>query len=570
MLLALVAAVAFGAVVARLAVVQVAGAEQYRELGMDQRVRRVGLAAERGGIFDRNGLALAVSSPAETVWADPRVIDDPIGYAHALAPVVGVDEASLAERLAATDKSFVYVARQVDDVTVSRVRSLELPGIDFVPESRREYPAELLAAPVLGFVGTDNNGLAGLESQYDELLTGTPGELVVERDPRGREIPNGNRQVTVPERGSDIVLTLDEAIQYEAEQALVEQVERADAAGGTAVVLDVDSGDILALASVTGGSDGARASSSREHNRSVTDVYEPGSTNKVITVAGAIEEGLVGPDTHLSVPMTTSLGGFTFEDHDPHADAWWSVSDILRESSNVGTIMIGGKLGREHFDHYVRAFGFGSTTGLGFPGEPPGIILPLDQYTDSSMGSMPIGNGLAVTALQMVNVYATIAGAGSQRTPRLVAATIDEDGTRVDMPASEPREVISPGTAATMTTMLQQVVAEGTGQNAAVPGYPVAGKTGTARKPPYDEPPYQYVASFAGFAPADNPRLAAIVVLDEPSSAIYGGEVAAPAFARIMQFALRQERVASSVPVQGAVPSATTGTSNVTASTPPE
>ena len=548
--------VAFGVVVVRLGAVQVASAERYRELGLDQRVDEFTLASDRGSIFDRDGRDLAVSVPAESVWADPRVIDDPVGYAQRLAPIVGGDEAELAQRLAQRDHAFVYVARKVDDSVAAEVRALDLPGIDFVPESRREYPSGTLAAPLLGFVGLDNDGLGGLEAEFDERLTGTPGQLVVERDPQGREIPNGRRQVTPPERGSDLVLTIDQSIQHEAEQALLDQVQAAAAKGGTAVVLDVRTGDVLAMASVNsaGGGEPASLADHDDRNRAVTDVYEPGSTNKVITVAGALEDGLVGPDTVLSVPDTLELGGFTFEDHDPHGVAAWSVTEILRYSSNIGTIMLGRDLGRERFDHYVREFGFGAPTGVRFPGESPGLILELDQFTDSSMGSMPLGNGLAVTALQMVNVYATIANGGLQREPRLVAATVDSEGGRTDHPVAEPRDVISADTAAALNAMLQQVVADGTGKKAAIPGYPVAGKTGTARKPPYDEhPPYEYVASFAGFAPADHPRLAAIVVLDEPSSVIYGGEVAAPTFARIMQFALRQERVAPSGPVQGSV-----------------
>lgn len=552
MLVVVAMTLAFGVVVVRLGAVQVASAERYRELGLDQRVREFTLAAERGTIFDRNGADLAVSIPAETVWADPRVIEDPVAYARELAPIVGVDEATLAAHLGESDKAFVYVARKVDGAVADQVRALRLPGIDYVPESRREYPSGTLAAPVLGFVGTDNDGLGGLESQYDGELTGVPGALVVERDPQGREIPNGSRNVTLPERGRDLVLTIDQSIQHEAEETLVEQVEIAEAQGGTAVVLDVRSGDILAMASVDQSADGnVTPAGSEAHNRAVADVYEPGSTNKVITIAGAIEDGLVGPDTVLAVPTTMELGGFTFEDHDPHGVESWSVSDILTRSSNIGTIMIGQQLGRDRFDFHQRGFGFGSSTGLGFPGESEGLLPPVEEYSDSSMGSMPIGNGLAVTALQMVKVYATIANGGLAHEPRLVAATVDADGEREDRPSAEPREIVSADTAAVMNQMLQRVVEDGTGTNAAIPGYPVAGKTGTARKPPYEHPPYQYVASFAGFAPADNPRLAAIVVLDEPSSVIYGGEVAAPAFARIMQFALRQERIPPSGPVQG-------------------
>lgn len=558
----IVLTLAFLGVGFRLVTLQVSDQGHYRALGLNQRVRTVTLAAERGAIFDRNGNDLAVSLPAQTIYADPRVIDDPASYARRLAPIVGVDEAELAARLAASDLAFVYVARQVEDDVADRVKALDLAGVNFIEESKRRYPSGDLAAPILGFVGTDNEGLGGLETAFDDELTGTPGEVAVERDPQGREIPNGERSVSPAQRGSDLVLTIDQSLQFQTESVLTEQVTAAGAHGGTAIVIDVQTGDILAMAGVEGALDGvpAHPSGPQDHARATADVYEPGSTMKAITVAAAIEEGLVSPDTHLSVPFSMDLGGYTFEDHDPHATAWWSVSDIVRESSNIGTIMIGQQLGLERFDHYARAFGFGSGTGVEFPGESDGIMLPLDDYNESSMGSMPVGNGISVTALQMLNVYVTLANGGLAHTPRLVAAMVDADGVRHDRPVAEPRVVVSGDTAAAMIQMLEGVVSDGTGAKAAIPGYHVAGKTGTARKPPYDHPPYQYVASFAGFAPADAPRLAAIVVLDQPSSAIYGGEVAAPAFARIMQFALRLERVPPSMAVSGTLSRPVTST----------
>lgn len=562
---------AFALVTVRLVSLQVSDQGHYRALGLNQRVRTVTLAAERGAIFDRNGNDLAVSLPAQTVYADPRVIDDPVAYARALAPIVGINESELASTLAQSDLAFVYVARRVDDAIAERVKELDLSGIGFIEESKRRYPSGDLAAPILGFVGTDNEGLGGLETAFDGELTGTPGEVAVERDPQGREIPNGERSVRPARRGSDLVLTIDQSLQFQTESVLAEQVIAAGAHGGTAIVMDVRTGDILAMAGVEGALDGepAHPSSPQDHARATADVYEPGSTMKAITVAAAIEEGLVSPDTRFSVPFSMDLGGYTFEDHDPHGTESWPVSEILSQSSNIGTIMIGQELGRERFDHYARAFGFGSGTGLGFPGESDGIMLPLDDYNESSMGSIPIGNGISVTALQMLNVYATLANGGIARTPRIVAATVDADGSRHERPAAEPRVVVSGDTAAAMVQMLEGVVTDGTGNKAAIPGYHVAGKTGTARKPPYDHPPYQYVASFAGFAPANSPRLAAIVVLDQPSTAIYGGEVAAPAFARIMQFALRLERVPPSMAVSGTLSRPVTSNTSTTSSTRP-
>ena len=534
----------FAAVGVRLIDLQALGRDRYTRLGLDQRVRTVQLAAERGSVFDRNGHDIAVSVPQQTVWANPHVVKDPAAYAAQLAPIVGVEESVLRDRLSQRDKGFVYLARKVDDPTVLKVKALGLPGVDLVPESKRFYPAGGLGSSVLGFVGTDNNGLGGLEAQYDNTLAGKPGKLSVEQDPQGRQLPGGTRDMVPSQRGGDLVLTIDQGVQYHSEQVLAEEVTNAKAKGGVAIVLDVTTGNVLAMASVDGptGSRPAGPAPANERNRPVVDVYEPGSTNKVITVAGALEDGVITPDTTFPTPGELNIGGTAYKDEATHPSSM-PVRDIVRLSSNVGTIQIARQLQKERFDAYLRAFGFGSPTGLGFPGEANGLVLPLSEYTDTSLASMPIGNGLAVTAMQMLDVYTTIANGGATRPPRLVTATVGPDGTRRDEPAPASRSVVSPLTAATMRGMLQGVVESGTGTNAQIPGYQVAGKTGTARKPPYDKPPYNYVASFAGFAPADAPRLASIVVLDEPQNNYFGGQVAAPVFARIMEFALRSERV---------------------------
>ncbi len=279
---------------ARLIDLQAIGQERYAQLGLDQRVRKVQLAAERGSVFDRNGHDLAASVPQQTVWANPHVVKDPAAYAAQLAPIVGADEGALRDRLAQGNKGFVYVARKVDGATAMKVKALALPGVAFVPESKRFYPDGSLAAPVLGFVGTDNSGLGGLESQYNSRLSGKRGELQVELDPQGRQLPGGERQVAQSERGGDLVLTIDQGLQYEAEQVLAEEVGNANAKGGMAIVTDVATGDVLAMANVEGAGPGhpARPAPADQRNRSVVDVYEPGSTNKVITVAGALEDGV--------------------------------------------------------------------------------------------------------------------------------------------------------------------------------------------------------------------------------------------------------------------------------------
>jgi cell division protein FtsI/penicillin-binding protein 2 len=536
---------AFVGIGARLVDLQARDRTHLNSLGLGQRVRTVTLAAERGSIFDRNGTDLALSVPQTTIVADPSVIRDPAAFASKLAPVVAVDRDELETKLSNRASRFAYVARKVDDATVARVKRLHLNGISYLPESKRFYPSGTLAAPVLGFVGTDDYGLGGLESRYEKTLRGHAGEARVERDPQGNDIPGGTRIVEPAQRGQDLVLTLDQSVQANTEHVLTQAVENAGAKGAMAIVADVTTGDILAMATVDGatGEQPAGPAPATQQNAPATVVYEPGSTNKVITMAGAIEDGLVTPDTVFDdIYQDVQVGDTVYEDVEDHPSTM-SVRDILAQSSNVGTIKVAHMLGRERFDHYLHAFGFGQLTALRFPGEAHYGLLPLDQYNDTSMGSMPIGNGIAVSAIQMLDVYMTIANGGMTRPPRLVAATVDDDGERHDLPLVAPTRVVSPETAGAVTSMLEGVVEGGTGVSAQVTGYRVAGKTGTARKPPYEHPPYRYVASFVGFAPANAPRIAAIVVLDEPAGNYFGGTVAAPAFAQIMQQALGAERV---------------------------
>jgi len=558
--------VGFAAIGLRLVDLQAISAGHYTALGLEQRVRTVTLPAERGGIFDRNGDELAVSVPVKTIVADPSVVPDPAGYAEQLAPVLHVDESDLRHRLADHKAAFAYVARQVDDKVAAKVEKLGLAGITTIPESKRFYPSTSLAAPVLGFVGVDGNGLGGLEFGNDKELAGKAGFIALERDPQGRDIPNGKRRGDAARRGGDLVTTLDQSLQYETEQALLAEVTSANAKGGTAVIVDVKTGDILSMATVdgpgsadastdpgaatgasgagTGGGTKARPATNEELNRPLTDVFEPGSTNKVITMAAALEAGLVTPDTSFTVPDSIHIGDKDFHDAEEHGTETMTVSDILRKSSNIGTIEIGQQVGIDRLDAAMRNFGFGSKTPINFPGEVAGLLPSRDTYDNSStiMGTLPTGQGVAVSALQMLDVYTTIANDGVSRPPRLVSATIDSQGNRHGLPAQRGHRVVSSETAAKLRTMLAGVVADGTGTKGAIPGYTVAGKTGTAKKAPYDEG--KYVASFVGFAPAESPRFAAIVVVDAPGAGeIYGGDIAAPVFSRIMQYALRLEQV---------------------------
>jgi cell division protein FtsI (penicillin-binding protein 3) len=543
----LVTVLAFSAIGVRLFDLQARDRSHLASLGLGQRVRTVTIPAERGNIFDRSGKLLAMSVPQTTIVADPRVIKDPVVYAAKLAPIVQVDQAELEARLSNRKSAFAYVARKVNDQVAKDVRKLGLVGISFQDESKRYYPYGTVAAPVVGFAGTDNTGLAGMEYRFDSQLTGIPGSAQVERDPQGNDIPGGERQVKPAKRGQDVVLTIDSSLQWQTEQSLLHGVEAMNARGGTAVVVDVQTGDVLAMATVDGATDiePAQPAAATEKNRPVSDVYEPGSTNKVITMAGAIQEGLVTPDTQFdNVGQSINVGGYDFDDAEEHPSSM-TASDILAYSSNVGTITIAKQLGATRLSHYLDAFGFGQPTGLDLPGEERGTSFEMPRdYTDASIGSVPIGYGIAVTAMQMLDVYTTIANHGMARPPRLVAATIDADGTRHEAPLPKPHQVVSAATADAVNGMLQKVVAYGTGTKAQIDGYPVAGKTGTAAKAPYDSE--EYNASFAGFAPAGDPKLAAIVVMDSPQGSIFGADAAAPVFQEIMRFALTYERVPTS------------------------
>ena len=545
----LVLLVAFGAIAMRLVQVQALGGEEYAALGVSQRYQNISLPADRGSIFDRNGNDLAVSLPQQTIWANPSLIKHPLEVAAALAGPLGLDAAgrnSLAEKLGG-DASFTYVARRVDDDVAAAVAALDLPGISFIEEPKRFTPAGPLARSVLGEVGIDNDGLFGLERQYDDALTGEPGTLVIEKDPEGRTIPGGTHQQDPAQRGDDLVLTIDRSMQYETERALAAQIIAKGAKGGTAIVSRPATGEILALANFTTDPETGEIVATG-NNLGATAVYEPGSVNKVITVAAALEEGLVTPSTELTVPDSLQVSDHLYTDHDPHPTENYSVTRILTESSNIGTIKLAEMLGKDSFDTYLRRFGFGTTTALDFPNEAAGVLLAPEHYNGTSMGSIPIGQGIAVTALQMLQAYNVLANDGVYVPPKLVMETVDSAGTRHPVEAGESRRVVSASTAEQMREMLVNVVAEGTGTRGGITGYSVAGKTGTARKPlpegGYGEPgTYRYIANFAGFVPAEKPELSIIVVIDEPEGDIYGGTVAAPVFADLAQYGLRLFRI---------------------------
>ena len=536
--LLVIIAVAFAAVVVRLTDIQVLSARRYAVFGESQRITSVVLPAERGAILDRNMAELAVSTRRSTIWADPAVVADPVMAARALAPILEADERELEDTLR-TDSNFVYLARKVDDPVAEAVRRLDLAGIQFLDEPKRIVPSGTLAGPVLGEVGTDDEGLSGLELQFQKALTGRAGELIVERDPGGNDIAAGLRQLKPSARGESLVLTIDRTMQYETERMLADSIVSSKAKGGMAVVMDPLTGDILAMANLVVGKPGTPPVPPAD-NMALTRVFEPGSTNKVVTIAAALEENVVEANTRMNVADTLQVADALFHDSEPHELKWWSTGEIMAHSSNVGTIQIAQRLGKARIDKYLRAFGLAEATALDFPGESGGIMLDPADWSGTSMGSIPLGQGVAVTAVQMLGAYNIIANGGTYVAPSLVKATVDAAGKLHETKASASRRVVSEQTAAEVAAMLIGAVDIGTGSAARIEGYTVAGKTGTARKPSETKAGYSdaYMASFAGFLPAESPRLSAIVVLDEPTP-YYGGVVAAPVFAALGSFGVR-------------------------------
>ena len=552
-----VALVGFAILLGRVAILQTAEAAAFREAGERQRVRTTTLPAARGAIFDRNGYELAISIPQTTIWADPRLITDAPGTANALAAPLGLDAgqvARLAHRLtrasAGDDREFAYVARQVDDAVADQVRALRLPGISFYQESRRFQPSEELARSIIGTTDPDGKGTAGLELAYNEVLTGKPGELVRERGQDGRTIPAGQHELIPATPGDDLVLTLDRNLQYVTEQMLVAQVEAVQAKGGMVVVLETATGDVLAMANARRSTDTGRVELASA-NLAAVDTYEPGSVAKIVTAAAALQEGVAGPQSSWMIPARAKFSDHIFTDAEPHPTEPMTLARIIAKSSNIGTMTISKLLGADRQERYLRAFGFGERSGLGFPGEAKGILKPASKWQGTERYTVAYGQGVAVTAVQLAAAMNTIANGGTYVAPRLVQATIGRDGTEVPAPAPVTRPVLSKPVADEMNQILREVVCRGTGKKARIDGYTVAGKTGTAYKA-RERGGYvdsnghkRYYASFAGFVPAESPRLTILVSIDEPpgSGEHYGAQVAAPLFVDVAREALRRLQV---------------------------
>jgi cell division protein FtsI (penicillin-binding protein 3) len=533
---------AFGSIAARLAVLQVGDRSSLEALGLNQRVKTFDLPAARGQILDRRGVPLAITLDARDIYANPTLVTDPEGEAAQIADALGEKPKQILPALQ-FDGTFAYVARQVDLDVSQRVEDLHLPGIGFLSMPKRYYPAGALAPQVIGFVGIDGTGLAGLEQQYDSELAGVPGERTVEQAGNGQPIAQGIDVLKQPVNGVNLKTTLDREIQYQAQEALARAVRDNGAKAGTIIVMDPKTGNILAMANFPWFDPNhfADTNPDRWRNRAVTDAFEPGSVNKIVTAAAAIESGSVSITQRFQVPSSMQVDQYVIHDSHPHGLETMTLADIIAQSSNIGIAKVGGLVGETTFASYLNRFGFGQQTGLDFPGESDGIVPALSDWSASSLATISYGQGISVTPLQMASVYATVANGGVWVQPRLVSGTVDASGTFTPVPASPTKRVLQPQTASILAQMLAYAVEDGTGLSAQIPGYQVAGKTGTALIPNPSGGYYanRYIASFIGFLPAGDPRVVVAAILDEPST-VYGGVAAAPLFQQVARYAIQR------------------------------
>ncbi|MEZ5380899.1 MAG: penicillin-binding protein 2 [Microthrixaceae bacterium] len=543
-------------VTVKLVNIQVVAPDRYRNLGANQRVQLEDLPGLRGTVRDRNGDDLALSVQLVSLIADPKRVTDPEGAAEIVARELDVDQAQIQERLTEPGSRFAYMARQVDgrsaEQAMNALKKAGIPGFFTEADQKRVQPAGSLASAIVGRTDIDGEGTSGLELALDDELSGTPGQRVVERASDGSTIANAARLAEPAVPGADVTLTLDQTIQYEAERQLVEAVDTQGAKSGVAIVGNPRTGDLLAVANVMRNPDTDEVTPVA-YNMAFAAAYEAGSVLKLVTVAGAYESGETNPDELISVPWHLQVGDHEYSDHDWHPTESWRVDDIVAQSSNIGTIMLGQRVGPQRLEGFLRDFGFGQPTPLELPGESGGILSSSDDWYATDQASISIGQGLAVTPIQLWSAYNVIANEGSYVSPRLVKESKDPDGTVRPGSNVEQRQVIRPETARWMNSALQNVVDEGTATEWQIPGYSVAAKTGTARKPnpdngSYDwgggsDPNYRYTTVFSGFLPASDPELSITVLIDEPTNNLTGSLVAGPVFNELAKAGLNHLRI---------------------------
>lgn len=540
---------------ARAFYLQIIKQDDWVKLAERQHQKIVPLTPARGTIYDRNGSALAVSIDVDSCFGEPAVIEDVEGTAAKLAPLLGIQREILAKKLSGK-KSFVWLQRQVSPEVAAKVKALDLDGIGFVKESRRYYPNSEVAAHVVGFTGLDPQGLEGIELKYNSQILGNTGYLVTERDALGRELALKGTVIKKASKGYNIALTLDKNIQYLAEKELAKAVSQSRGVGGIALVMEPRTGRILAMASYPTFNPNAFQRYSRDtlRNRAVADSFEPGSTMKVFLIASALEAKAVGPNDRFNCENGSfSIGGRVI--HDTHKYGSLSVGEILKFSSNIGAAKIGSRLGPGKLAGYLKNFGFGERSDVDVPGEVAGYLRDQGRWYGVDLATISFGQGISVSAVQLLTAVSAVANGGLLMKPYLVDRISDDSGRIVQQNSPQiRRRVISSQTAHAVAKMMESVTTEGgTGLNASVDGYKVAGKTGTAQKVDPVTKCYsanKRTASFLGFVPVDDPRLAILVIVDEPKTNVYGGVVAAPAFREIALQSLCYLKVPPTVPVK--------------------
>lgn len=538
--------------VARLFYLQIVRHDFFVNESIKQRSDKIPLSSDRGDIFDRNGNVIATSINSFSVGVHPSLLKDKNKVINALSRTLKIDRASLAEKLNSR-KKFIWIKRKIEEPLARKVLDQKLEGVALIPEKKRVYPKNKLASHIIGFVGTDDTGLAGIEHEYDKYLRGEPGMLITEFDPHGREILTSHIRVLTPESdGMNITLTIDEPIQYRTEAEIKKAVKGFNARSGCAIVMDIKTGEILALAAYPDFDPNEYQKYGEDvwNNSVVKDVYEPGSTFKLVTVASGIEDGVITKNSRVDCPDTLELGGRVIKNS--HTTKFntksLTVDEILRESVNTGAANIAIKMGKDKFYANIKKFGFGEKTDVGLPGESPGIVKRPSLWDKPDIGMMAFGQTIAVTPIQLITGLSALANKGIRVRPQLIKqiASVDSSFVRNFSP-EQNGQAVSAKTAGDVLALSGSVVENGTGRLAKIPGFRVGGKTGTAQKP---RPgglgyiPKYYIGSFIGFVPLDEPRIAVLVVVDGPKPVYWGELVAAPAFKEIAEFSLRRLNIA--------------------------
>jgi cell division protein FtsI (penicillin-binding protein 3) len=513
------------------------------EEGQLQRMRTLPLPADRGPIYDSEGAPLAITVESRNVTADQNLIEDPADAAARLSPMLGIDQATLQRRLTGDD-IFVYVAKGLTPEEWRQIKALKIRGIFSEKTTKRTYPAGTLAANVLGFVNAEGIGSGGLEMSLDERLKGVDGSRTFEQGAQGQAIPSADDVLREPVPGQGVQLTINRDIQYMAQRLITTRVREAAAESGTVIVIEAKTGRILAMATAPTFDPNNYLNADPENmgNRPVSEIYEPGSTGKLLTLSGVVEEGKAKPRSRIVVPPTLTRGGHTTNDHTPHGTLQLTLTGVMAQSSNIGTILFADKIGGDKLYEYQRKFGMGQPTGLGFPGEEQGLLPSPERWWPTTFQALAYGQSYSVTSLQVAQVYQTIANDGVRLTPRLIDGFVNADGSFEPATTEPGTRVVSAKTARTMRRMLENVVTQGTAKVATIPGYRVGAKTGTAERVVNGR--YSgYTASFIGLAPADDPELVVQVALQDPKNGHYGSVLAGPVFNQVMTYALQELRI---------------------------